>query len=591
MRLRVVVARTMDNKAVVTKFCAGVGLPTIPLHGDNTIPYEFETVLNMWGVRNPDEIIETVRGECERALLALIEVEKPYAVNRAQTDLIGVDVLLTLRNGLIAPIIIEVNDHDCTSQSQMLEHIEKRPGLVVGPWVSNMIYRSQQMLLEGLDILVVGLGGGSKHSIYEKIASYKTLMHMVDANADHPSRSLGQQFLHIPNLMDHSLDEQHAATIADWIRTTGLDSVLDGAITFWEDCGPLTALIRDQFGFTGPSFAAATTAKSKTKTQLSLQQDIHRDYRPGTIAYAIPSETISKYEDLPVVATRIPLPAVVKLEHGSSAYGVKLVTTTKQLHTVVKKMLDEAPTEADHGGCGLSWGCNLLLQEFVGGSEHDVDIVLFEGSLVCAVLTDNGPTRLPYFAESCAVMPSNLNQHQQDQLVTAARLSCIKLGLLTGVFNVELKLTTFGPKLIEVNARMGGFYIHKWVEKIWGVDLVLCSLMTMCNLRPHIDLGQPKMQLLGFHLFSSQHGKILTDITTLRHLKQLDATNVLIWAPYEDHVPPVEEFEEPIGSLAVAGEDLEAAVCRMEVVLSCTQLNGGDVHPSFFFRRLLEIGK
>jgi carnosine synthase len=42
--------------------------------------------------------------------------------------------------------------------------------------------------------------------------------------------------------------------------------------------------------------------------------------------------------------------------------------------------------------------------------------------------------------------------------VTAAHQCCTEIGLVDGVFNVEMKMTKTGPNLIEINARMGGFY-------------------------------------------------------------------------------------------------------------------------------------
>jgi carnosine synthase len=48
--------------------------------------------------------------------------------------------------------------------------------------------------------------------------------------------------------------------------------------------------------------------------------------------------------------------------------------------------------------------------EFIEGSEHDVDIVMFDGQTVAAFVTDNGPTRMPYFSETAAAMPSRLHR-------------------------------------------------------------------------------------------------------------------------------------------------------------------------------------
>ena len=53
------------------------------------------------------------------------------------------------------------------------------------------------------------------------------------------------------------------------------------------------------------------------------------------------------------------------------------------------------------------------------------------------------------------------------------------LGFDMGVFHVEGKYTSRGPRLIEVNCRMGGGPIRDINLLVWGVDLVeeqfMCS--------------------------------------------------------------------------------------------------------------------
>lgn len=44
--------------------------------------------------------------------------------------------------------------------------------------------------------------------------------------------------------------------------------------------------------------------------------------------------------------------------------------------------------------------------------------------------------------------------------------------MLQGVFHVELKYTSRGPRLIEVNCRMGGGPVRDTNLRVWGVDLV-----------------------------------------------------------------------------------------------------------------------
>merc|ERR1740130_1044849 len=114
----------------------------------------------------------------------------------------------------------------------------------------------------------------------------------------------------------------------------------------------------------------------------------------------------------------------------------------------------------------------LLLEQYLDGPEVDVDVVMSNGDWVYAAVADNGPTLEPYFNETWGLCPSMLPKDQQRVLKDLAVKSVQALGFEAGVFHVECKLTSTGPQLIEVNARMGGGQVHECNLRTWGVDLV-----------------------------------------------------------------------------------------------------------------------
>ena len=107
---------------------------------------------------------------------------------------------------------------------------------------------------------------------------------------------------------------------------------------------------------------------------------------------------------------QIPLPAVLKLAFGSRAVGTKHVHSLQEAVQHVQHVQDTLRSEQDHPGVGLGHGCSLILMPRLLGSEHDVDVVLFEGQLIAAFVTDNGPTRLPLCSETAATLPSVLHR-------------------------------------------------------------------------------------------------------------------------------------------------------------------------------------
>jgi len=95
-----------------------------------------------------------------------------------------------------------------------------------------------------------------------------------------------------------------------------------------------------------------------------------------------------------------------------------------------------------------------------------------EGQWQYAAVSDNGPTQEPYFNETWGLCPSLLPKNKQNELKDLAVQSVQALGFPCGVFHVELKYTSNGPQLIEVNARMGGGPVRECNRLVWGVDLV-----------------------------------------------------------------------------------------------------------------------
>ena len=99
---------------------------------------------------------------------------------------------------------------------------------------------------------------------------------------------------------------------------------------------------------------------------------------------------------------------------------------------------------------------NIIMEEYLDGPEVDVDLVLSNGAVKYGAVTDNWPTVEPYFNETGSNCPSVLPRGQQMELLDLGIKAVQCMGFQMGVFHVELKYTSRGARLIEVNARMGG---------------------------------------------------------------------------------------------------------------------------------------
>ena len=217
---------------------------------------------------------------------------------------------------------------------------------------------------------------------------------------------------------------------------------------------------------------------------------------------------------------------------------------------------DPAAAEARYPGAGFGFGADfdrLFLCEYVAGNEYDVDAIIFDGQLVDAWVTDNGVTDVPCCAEVCAMLPSALPAERQQQLIAAAWLACQRVGLQNGVVNVELKLSPFGPKVLDLNARMGGIYIPEWTREVWGLELPEQAMLIACGIRPAgRALRVPRTWLAGVHIYPDQPA-------------DLDQPAALVTRLGDHPLDPY--YPEAVANIAFRGSSATAAVARAEAGL------------------------
>lgn len=77
------------------------------------------------------------------------------------------------------------------------------------------------------------------------------------------------------------------------------------------------------------------------------------------------------------------------------------------------------------------------------------------------------PGLTPRAQETGTNVPSTLSPEKQAELIDMATVSLAALGLTHGVQHTELKYTSRGARLLEVNPRMGGKCVHIGTSP-WG---------------------------------------------------------------------------------------------------------------------------
>lgn len=377
----------------------------------------------------------------------------------------------------------------------------------------------RRKLTRGATLVFVSAGYPGKRFIYERAAALGVksviLDHPDSWSADLVKEGVIAKFL--PVDMSQSSDEvfQQAEKLIRELGNDGVTGPVDGLTTCVELSVPLTARLCEAFGLPGFRPESVDAARDKHRTRAAL-----RDAGLPTPRNAL----IHCEAELREKGELVGFPAVLKPVSGAASLGVKKVTCMEELQACYQEVAAElkslvvssgALVKADPSGAGVNAASvvdlTVLLEQYLDGSEVDVDIVMSEDEWRYAAVSDNGPTLEPYFNETWGVCPSLLSREQQKELKDLS-VNCVKaLGFSSGVFHVECKYTSTGPQLIEVNARMGGGPVRETNRLVWGVDLVEEAIFIALGIPARPPAPEKPLVSVGYTFYNARRsGRLMS---------------------------------------------------------------------------------
>jgi glutathione synthase/RimK-type ligase-like ATP-grasp enzyme len=172
-------------------------------------------------------------------------------------------------------------------------------------------------------------------------------------------------------------------------------------------------------------------------------------------------------------------PVVLKPLRGDSSRNVITVADHADLTAVLVSTGRGAPTPP------------FVVEEFIPdhavperdglGGYVSVECIVDRGVPVPVAVTGKFPLVEP-FREAGNFMPHPLQADEAADVIELAVIAAHALGVQTGALHIEIKLTSAGPRLIEVNGRIGGGAIDALFARRFGFSLT--------ELAARIALGQ-----------------------------------------------------------------------------------------------------
>ncbi|MEU6546703.1 ATP-grasp domain-containing protein [Streptomyces sp. NPDC046859] len=232
----------------------------------------------------------------------------------------------------------------------------------------------------------------------------------------------------------------------------------DGVLTSCDYYLPVVARTAARLGLPGPAPDAVEDACRKDATRRVLAQA----GVPGP-RFAVHEE----WAELARSARDIGYPLVVKPVDLCAGMLVRRVDDEEQLATAVKALAD-FPVNTR----GQRRAPAVLLEELLDGPEVSVESVSHAGAVHVVGVTDKSVGGEPAFIETGHMFPAALSAADVEAVERTALRALEALGLTDGVVaHTEIKLTSAGPRVVEVNPRPAGNRITELLRHVTGIDL------------------------------------------------------------------------------------------------------------------------
>lgn len=238
----------------------------------------------------------------------------------------------------------------------------------------------------------------------------------------------------------------------------------DGVVTFWDRDVELAAKIAKHFNLPGCPEKAATIMRNKYLTREVLTQN-----KIPNIDYKL----ITNLSNLGAVAAEIGYPVIVKPISASSSKGIFKISDQKDVHSVREKIIKTINPEKDKM-FSYNQG-KFIVEKYIVGQEYSVESVIQNGKINIIGITEKMTN--DQFEEVQHTHPAPLNDEKANLLKSFVKQVLLAIGANNCTTHTELKLTKDGPRIVEVNGRMGGDYINTHLVPLaTGIDIVKATL-------------------------------------------------------------------------------------------------------------------
>lgn len=275
-------------------------------------------------------------------------------------------------------------------------------------------------------------------------------------------------------------------------------------------------------------------------------------------AYGVSSPwyyVVDTLDNLKALEGKVVFPCIIKPTDNAGSHGVAKVQSFEELL---------ANYEYSHS---CSRHGKIIVEEYLEGPEVSVEVMVVKGKVSILQITDKITTGAPHFVEMGHTQPSRLPEETQQQIREVAEAACKSIGLDKGPAHVEMKVTSRGPVMIELGARMGGDNITTHLVPLsTGIDMVKATIDVAMGSEPDII---PAMHCgAAIRYFNPPLGRVksikgVENAKTIPGVKQITFTKEL-----GEESAPIQCSNDRFGFIIAQGNTAKEAVHRCSEAIS-----------------------
>ncbi len=213
------------------------------------------------------------------------------------------------------------------------------------------------------------------------------------------------------------------------------------------------------------------------------------------------------YHKLPSVLASVELPVIVKPVTSASSRLAYIINERAQINLLINNIereINDLPSSyTDFFNRGF------LVEKYLTGPLVSVEIGRIGNSYYPFMVTSRIRCASDNVIELGSVMPSSLNDKEEQECFKLAISALDKIGLDNGIFHIEMIYTNSGPAIVEVNGRLGGRTIPVLYELATGNSMFEHLIDITQRAEPKAESVYQGQKAVSFFFKAEQFGKVL----------------------------------------------------------------------------------